>query len=95
VECLNPGVHVHLRSLTDNSGFWGWGTQTSDGAVVPAELQTVNGQPVQLDGNSNSTTLEMGVVVTPSLSTGHYTRFDISIVTGTMCNYHVMVTPST
>jgi hypothetical protein len=92
VDCDNGAQDWVVMSPTPGAaGFWGWGTESQGDAPQPVNVLNVNGQPSYLSGTIVSGNTQASVVATFS---GHYTRFDISLVLGTMCNYHVMVTTS-
>jgi hypothetical protein len=79
-----------------NAGFWGWGTGSDDNTTVrPAHISAgADGAPRTISDSESGTTMSLDVVATASGGPTKYTRFDISVVEGSMCNYHIMIIPS-
>jgi hypothetical protein len=68
---------------------------SSDGSTVrEATLDDSGG--VRIPSSANSAAVQLGVVAaaTPPGQDVHYVRVDVSVIAGTKCNYHALVTPS-
>jgi hypothetical protein len=98
VSCAtaSDGSPIVFAAVGGGLSFWGWGTASDGTTVHAAAIQYSNGQPFELNDSENSATMSLDVVASPTASgaSTKYTRFDLSVVKGSMCNYHIMIIPS-
>lgn len=98
VHCASGTDDVIIRvQRTDNShDLYGWGTQWDGNQLGRAEVYVdfinLTGSEINVFAH---TTAELDVVAksSPSFQAVKYTRFDISVVRGSKCNYHALVIP--
>jgi hypothetical protein len=92
----SDGSPIVFAAVGGGPSFWGWGTASDGTTVHAAAIQYLNGQPSELHDSENAPTLSLDVVASAPASGAptKYTRFDLSVVKGSMCNYHIMIIPS-
>ena len=92
----NADVRIEIRSKDNVYGFFGWGTRWTGTELQRATVtqDSFFGIPFAMRADG-TTTAELDVVVkaSPSLQTGNYTRWDVSLVRGSKCNYHALIIP--
>lgn len=100
VNCWNNGTSFKTDIIikpTGTASFWGWGTASDGNTIHPARVQAgANGQPAGIVNGEQTASNSLDVVASATASGAptKYTRFDVSVVQGSMCNYHIMIIPS-
>jgi hypothetical protein len=93
--CGTPPLAEAIVQNSDSShGFYGWGTMAKDGTLSrPSVNPNVNNGSIIAQGTS---TAELDVVAESTAPGAQvlWTRVDITVVRGSACNFHAMVTPS-
>jgi hypothetical protein len=94
------GPHVGCGSVTGaiievadaGAGIYGWGTreQGGSGAITPATVIAATGtDPAMLEANGPA----FGNLDVVAGATGKWARFDFSVIRGSRCNLHGLITP--
>jgi hypothetical protein len=92
VQCSNSASTVDLQiSRNGDTSFYGFGTTRQDGALGIANP----GLSPDFIVASGTTTAELHVAAESTLpgEVGKFTRFDLSVIRGSGCNYHGLIIP--
>jgi hypothetical protein len=87
----SPKAEVGIQRIDSNHGFYAWGTKAEDGTLSHATLDSPS---VITATGANSAELDVVAESTAPGETVKWTRFDLTVIKGTKCNFHGMVTSS-
>jgi hypothetical protein len=94
IACAHTAANVtlQLKRVDAAESFYVFGTKTSDGTVSAADDSAAPGDTSEAQAGSN---VQLDVVVqsAPPGGTVHSTRFDLSGLRGSACNFHGFVVP--
>lgn len=91
------GVTLAVRRTDPGAGFHAWGTRWNGTGALERAPDTEAPGTIAAQALDGGAAVELDVIAaaTPAGQPVRYTRFDLSAVRGTRCNYHGLITPPT
>jgi hypothetical protein len=93
IGCIGGGggsVRLTVDAVDSDHSFYGWGTEALNGTLSPISSGVDN---IGDGGPGTNIALDVVAESTAAGQTVKWTRFDILLIRGTVCNYHALIIP--